>query len=603
MDVATLSPVEQYVLGHVRPELDIDIGPAPEELVSWLKQTAIPLRSARSDAENEDLVPLRTSIGEARVVGMGEATHGTSEFFTLKHRIFKFLVTEMGFNVLGVESGFAESLAIGAYVEGGPRPSFAGQHPELVDLVEWMRSWNSSGRRPTLHFFGFDMQSPTAAVSGALAVARRIDHAIARIAGDLAPLGSSFGASHYRAAPVPARARLQAGLGALLESLDAAAAEDDRDGEIATAALLARSAQWAERYSFFPTQRERDEAMAEMVVNIMESVGPEARIALWAHNAHVQRGDLVELVGGQSVPTMGALLHERLGRDYVAVSFAFGRGAFRAENLLGGGARSFKVSAAPDCSLDGALARTGHPLAAFPLGDAAVDGAAAEWLAARPAARCIGGASTDNLAELSFVRADPRTAADVIVFVAETTAGLPSLAGADSVSAPSKSPSAPVASTPNLTFQDVADDGCPQGWELRDAAGEGLARVENDCLVLSRRGSDDGAVSLVHRLAVEGDQDRIVDVRATLATEAGPWPGGAHLTLHYESHAAIDEQLVRPPFALAPTFPIGDHHWHQVHLALEVPASVEAVELGLAVVGNGTARLRSLSLSLSEVAG
>jgi hypothetical protein len=70
--------------------------------------------------------------------------------------------------------------------------------------------------------------------------------------------------------------------------------------------------------------------------------------------------------------------------------------------------------------------------------------------------------------------------------------------------------------------------------------------------------------------------------------------------VRYDSRASVAELLAHPPFALAPTFPESDGDWHEVHLAVEVPAAVRAVELGLSVIGNGSARLRSLSLEVVD---
>jgi hypothetical protein len=71
--------------------------PVPREVVDWFRSAAIPLKTTEPGHGFEDLRPFRELIGDARIVSMGEATHGTREFFQLKHRLLEFLVTEMGF--------------------------------------------------------------------------------------------------------------------------------------------------------------------------------------------------------------------------------------------------------------------------------------------------------------------------------------------------------------------------------------------------------------------------------------------------------------------------------------------------------------------------
>src|SRR5215471_2254556 len=84
--------------------------PAPEELASWLKANAIALGSVQPDAGFADMAPLKAHLLNARIVAMGEATHGTREFQQLKIRMFRFLVEQLGFTVFGIEANWPESL-------------------------------------------------------------------------------------------------------------------------------------------------------------------------------------------------------------------------------------------------------------------------------------------------------------------------------------------------------------------------------------------------------------------------------------------------------------------------------------------------------------
>src|SRR5262245_16373273 len=89
------------------------------EVRDWIGEHAVPLKGVEAGIGYEDLAPLRELIGNARVVGLGEATHGTREFFQLKHRLFEFLVSELGFTLFLIEAGFGESLAVNRYVLTG----------------------------------------------------------------------------------------------------------------------------------------------------------------------------------------------------------------------------------------------------------------------------------------------------------------------------------------------------------------------------------------------------------------------------------------------------------------------------------------------------
>jgi len=76
-------------------------GIAPAAVLDWIRARAVPLATVEAGHGFADLAPLAAAIGDARIVGLGEATHGTREFFQLKHRLLEWLVSERGFDVFG----------------------------------------------------------------------------------------------------------------------------------------------------------------------------------------------------------------------------------------------------------------------------------------------------------------------------------------------------------------------------------------------------------------------------------------------------------------------------------------------------------------------
>jgi erythromycin esterase len=88
-------------------------------VITWLRENAIPLRHLQAGHGFDDLQPLKVILKDARIVGLGEATHGTREFFQLKHRMLEFLVTEMKFNAFALESSYSGCQAINDYVLTG----------------------------------------------------------------------------------------------------------------------------------------------------------------------------------------------------------------------------------------------------------------------------------------------------------------------------------------------------------------------------------------------------------------------------------------------------------------------------------------------------
>src|SRR5688572_21336014 len=145
---------------------------ARDARVDWLDAHAVSLSTPEAGHGFADLEPLRAIVGDARIVALGEGTHGTREFFQAKHRLLEFLASEMGYTLFSIEASTPEAYALDAYVQGGPgdpKALIGGMYfwtwntEEVLALVEWMRAFNAAGKGP-LHFTGFDMQTPDLAM-------------------------------------------------------------------------------------------------------------------------------------------------------------------------------------------------------------------------------------------------------------------------------------------------------------------------------------------------------------------------------------------------------------------------------------------------------
>ncbi|MCU1263756.1 MAG: hypothetical protein JWM21_74 [Acidobacteria bacterium] len=138
---------------------------------SWLKANAIRLSTVEAGHGFADMEPLKKIVGDARIVSLGEATHGSREFFQLKHRMLEFLATEKGFTIFSIEANMPEAYRLNDYVlngNGDPAKLIEGMYfwtwrtEEVLDMVQWMREFNKSGKGP-VQFTGFDMQTPDVA--------------------------------------------------------------------------------------------------------------------------------------------------------------------------------------------------------------------------------------------------------------------------------------------------------------------------------------------------------------------------------------------------------------------------------------------------------
>ena len=139
-----------------------------QDFLSWAGRTLAPISSDGIDAPTADLQPLNAIIGDARIVSLSEAAHGAAEPLDFRNRLFKFLVEELGFTTIAIESGIVEGRAVNDYILGGSGTLESAleqgigwtfdRYPQNRELIHWMREHNlREATTSKLQFFGFDV--------------------------------------------------------------------------------------------------------------------------------------------------------------------------------------------------------------------------------------------------------------------------------------------------------------------------------------------------------------------------------------------------------------------------------------------------------------
>ena len=333
------------------PTLGLPTLPAPQ--VAWLQAAVVPLNDDDPAQRFDDLAPLRTMIGNARVVALGEATHGTREFFRMKDRILRFLVHEMGFTAFAIEATWPESNRIDRYVRSGlgnPDTLLSGLYfwtwntTEVLEMIRWMRERNAGGGN--VGFYGFDMQSPGMAIHIVREFVRVVDPgALVEIHGHMTCLAAFANGPNgqgptalYAAQPAAYRTECREDLDFVHEWLLDHKAEYEAASSADEFALALRSARVAIQFEEMASgRRSRDAAMAENALWLLDRLGPNGKLVLWAHNFHVS-----------TLPNaMGRDLRAALGSDLVILGFAFGGGSFSGVRMAGGALRGLQTLTAP----------------------------------------------------------------------------------------------------------------------------------------------------------------------------------------------------------------------------------------------------------------
>ena len=390
---------------------------APEAL-AWVEQQAIPIATVDAGTGFEDLEPLHNLIGDARIVALGEQTHGSSEFFRMKQRLLEFLASEMGFTVFALEANMPEAYRLNEYVltgDGDPAELLEGMHfwtwnaQEMLDLIEWMRAFNASGKGP-VQFTGFDMQFPDLAAQEVQTFVLEHDPAYAAaLATSYTEVLSVSPLKPQKTAPRDDLAQLALQADAVLEHLklnQPRYLKEASPAEVSWVLQNARVVAQATRYTF-EGRSYRDRAMAENVRWLQEQ-NPDAKLVLWAHNGHIQKRE----------GWMGHDLAETYGDAYLAIGFSFGEGSYNATNSQGEVTAETAASPLP-MSVDAFLKATGLPRFILDLRDVEAT-PAAPWLAAERLFRSIGAVAVP--ASAAYAPATLSEDYDFVVFSASTTA-------------------------------------------------------------------------------------------------------------------------------------------------------------------------------------
>ncbi len=317
--------------------LNIELSPlgamaTPKQVADWVQNSMISLGPAASSVS---LAEFGKRIGDATLVGMGEATHGTREFVQLRSELLKYLIEERGFSVLAIEAGWNEARALDDYVvhgRGDLEQGLAGLEywiwdtHEFLDVLRWLRHYNSNLRiSDRVRVYGFDMVYTR---SGAKQLEQFVSKRFPK-------RGDNYAETFRFLQQTPAEIRQVEntlrektltqleGLATLIRGLEAGSYSPEDQGEREQAiANIEVIRQAIEMYSAVGLARAdlREQAMAANLLRILRLEAPGAKVVAWGHNAHIGKGRVLEF------PLMGAYLEDELKDSYLAIGAMFGQG-------------------------------------------------------------------------------------------------------------------------------------------------------------------------------------------------------------------------------------------------------------------------------------
>ncbi len=384
------------------------------EAVSALNRVAQPVTGSAQDYD-----PLLDLIGDRRLVLIGEASHGTHEFYRERARITRRLIDERGFTVVAVEGDWPDAYRVNRYVMGMSTdhdadsalggfqrfPTWMWRNRDVLGFVQWLRAHNDARIHPTakVRFYGLDLYSLRTSIEAVVAYLDRVDPAEAARArqryacfDQVGADGQAYGYSTAYQGVTPCENEVVAQLLELRRRSDLYLR---RDGWVAEdeqfyAEQNARLVRDAEEYYHQMYRAEvsswnlRDLHMAgtlDALVTHLDHQGSETKVVVWEHNSHV--GDArATAMGDRGELNVGQLARQRYGDETVLIGFSTYDGRVTAASEWGAPAERKHVRPARPDSHESLLHTVGLPQFWI----STRDRAAAETLAEPRLERAIG---------------------------------------------------------------------------------------------------------------------------------------------------------------------------------------------------------------------
>lgn len=338
--------------------------------------------------ETADLNPLMARIGSARVVLLGEATHGTSEFYRMRERITRELILGKGFRFVAVEADWPDAARVDHYVRHfqyppsewtafARFPTWMWRNTEMRDFVSWLRKHNGTvEREKRVAFHGLDLYSLYDSIRSVLNYLDEVDPESARVAreryGCLTPWQrdpATYGHAALTGSYPTCETDVVRALGDLLAKRMAYA---EHDGErFLDAEQNARLVANAERYyriMYYGSRASwnlRDGHMFDTLKNLLAFHGSDSKAVVWAHNSHVGNAGATEMAA-RGEYNIGQLCRKEFGEKAYLVGFGTHSGTVAAASEWDGPMEIKSVRPSLPHSYEQLCHATGH--ARFMLG-------------------------------------------------------------------------------------------------------------------------------------------------------------------------------------------------------------------------------------------
>ncbi len=397
--------------------------------VQQVKSKIRPLASAEANAEDGDLLFLLETLKGKEIIAAGEATHGSKEFFTMKHRLFRLLCERGDVKIFGLEESYAAGLMVNEYINGKNnlkatdvvmKMSFMWRTKEMKEMIEWMKNYNDDIlHKDKIVFFGFDFHGPHHATKLLYKYFEKTD---TTYLSKVKPFLKKFEEVTYPKEKISAKeftenansiAQIRATLKNNKEKYISLAGEEKW---IETDHLLECLFQYTDAYKSGDVDFFKRDPYMSSNVKWMHNLKPGNKMMLWAHNEHV--------ASGGNLPAMGKLVKQEFGDKFYNIGFVFNEGEYTGTkqfkcSTLEAGVFSFKP--APLGSFSNIVGLTGVKIGFLPMDNTGLDEKTAKWFCGTQRVYEVGYRGFDNMKKLLLKKRKLSEIYDSVFFIEKVT--------------------------------------------------------------------------------------------------------------------------------------------------------------------------------------
>lgn len=350
-----------------------------EQILEEIRRNALPLET------HDDLDVLIDAIGDARYVLLGEASHGTSEFYTLRAELSKRLIERKGFTLIAVEGDWPSCYRLNRYIKKYPTadatardamqdfkrwPTWMWANEEIISLMDWLKDYNAKHPNQTdkkIGFYGLDVYSLWESMEEIIKYLEKTDSPELHTAKQAFACFEPFGRNEQQYAVSASffSEDCEAEVIQLLLDLQKKRFTQTDDPEEALSTKInALVAVNAERYyramvrSGSESWNVRDEHMVEALNRLVDFHGPDTKVIIWEHNTHIGDARATDMAADGMV-NVGQLLREQAGTDVYAIGFGTHRGTVIAGKEWGAPMEAMQVPPAIPGSWEDLMHRAG----------------------------------------------------------------------------------------------------------------------------------------------------------------------------------------------------------------------------------------------------